>query len=485
MKGRKRLLFACLLALLLFAETARADFALLSSTVMETEKPVLSGGGLTLLPGGRLLAVYEAPGRDGQGEERLALLHEDGTCMWDRKLFDIDPAGERFEEVQVLETEDGFAVICTEHMGIEGSAAFEWAAYALDGRQTASGRQTLSDPDKVYLSRYGDFFIEDHPYFDRGGDVRRIVCRQGEKETVIEYPYGDSMLFQQAGNGLLALHVSSGVCGPQTPAMTSRFIHPGGVLEQEIQTDSPMEALCAQPEAVYGLTRAGRLWRFDGQAWTETDSAFSLPEGAQPILFSPEVCVVLDGRTLARILPDGTRMEITRTAGEMGRAAVRGQEIFLLIKEGGQLHLNRYGTAKTGLHVFAAQLPKGKKYPVYMGPSEEAPRRKKAMVSTNGWVHVYGRENGFLLIEYEINAQKRRFGYIRQEADVPPLALEHQPVFLKKDAVLTDDPFFSGAAFALLPEGEQVDFLAEMNGFYYVETADGARGFASQDAFER
>jgi hypothetical protein len=60
------------------------------------------------------------------------------------------------------------------------------------------------------------------------------------------------------------------------------------------------------------------------------------------------------------------------------------------------------------------KLTGGKKYSVYSGPSENYLRggNGKAAVSTNDWIQVFGKENGWILIQYDISSDHMRFGYI-------------------------------------------------------------------------
>lgn len=129
-------------------------------------------------------------------------------------------------------------------------------------------------------------------------------------------------------------------------------------------------------------------------------------------------------------------------------------------------------------------LPSGKKFPVYTGPGEEYARagNDKANVSTNGWVQVFGRENGWLLIQYGIKEGQMRFGYISAKglqlensaADLPSL-WEDGPLSLKEPALLTDDPLASGTDIARLPAGLEVRRLGWMGPWAYVEARDGER----------
>lgn len=137
------------------------------------------------------------------------------------------------------------------------------------------------------------------------------------------------------------------------------------------------------------------------------------------------------------------------------------------------------------------RLPQGKKYPVYTGPGEEYARagNGKANVSTNGWVQVFGREGGWLLIQYGIKEGQMRFGYISAKginldnsvADLSSL-WEGVTLALIEPALLTDDPLASMTDIARLPAGLQIRRLGWMGPWAYVEARDGGRllrGFVS------
>lgn len=140
------------------------------------------------------------------------------------------------------------------------------------------------------------------------------------------------------------------------------------------------------------------------------------------------------------------------------------------------------------------QLPRGLKLPVFTGPGEEYVRAAngKAALSTNDWVQVFGRENGWLLIQYGINDAQLRFGYIQVDdlpdnigADADFLSLWEDTVrTLFQPVILTDDPLASQTQLALFPKGGRVRYLGTIGEWAYVEAIDGdllLRGFI-QDA---
>ena len=132
----------------------------------------------------------------------------------------------------------------------------------------------------------------------------------------------------------------------------------------------------------------------------------------------------------------------------------------------------------------------GKKYSVYSGPGENYLRsgNGKAAVSTNDWIQVFGKENGWILIQYDISSDHMRFGYIKEKAlpkktDVKDLNFRNTA----KDAVtatvaaLTDDPLYSQTKLLDIPESTPVRWLSSMGDWAYIEYEgkDKVRGFVS------
>ena len=132
--------------------------------------------------------------------------------------------------------------------------------------------------------------------------------------------------------------------------------------------------------------------------------------------------------------------------------------------------------AKTG------RFTQNKKYEVYQGPGEDYGRSGggKGTVSTNGPIRCFGTWRGWLLIEYEINADKHRYGWIRlddlpqkQRDDYAPFAFsngygEFNYGVLIAGAALTDDPFYSRNVVAQAPAGTSVRVLAKTEDYLLV-----------------
>lgn len=149
-----------------------------------------------------------------------------------------------------------------------------------------------------------------------------------------------------------------------------------------------------------------------------------------------------------------------------------------------------------------AHFPVGEKYEVYLGPGEEYMRAGdgKGTVSTNDWIQVFGEENAWLMIQYEISDGRMRIGYIRGDVDARTAdgeALEHIPLELswawspahtKRIAAFSDDPFGKRETILFLEQDKQVTRLGTFGEFAYVETqrADGkrVRGFVDADLLE-
>lgn len=137
----------------------------------------------------------------------------------------------------------------------------------------------------------------------------------------------------------------------------------------------------------------------------------------------------------------------------------------------------------------------GQKFPVYSGPGMEYERAAhgKASVSTNDWIQVFGSENGYILIQYDISSSQMRFGYIPQSAlpksaSVSPLQLEWADATIASATFLTDDPLNSQSRTRSLSQGQSVKWLAAMGNWVYVEvTGQGQpiRGFVPAGAVSK
>lgn len=143
-----------------------------------------------------------------------------------------------------------------------------------------------------------------------------------------------------------------------------------------------------------------------------------------------------------------------------------------------------------GLAAQNVKFTSGKKYPVYSGPGDDYLRAAngKAAVSTNDWIQVFGTEDGWALIQYDISSNQMRFGYIEasalpKNADVDELAFSPVDAYITRRTTLTDDPLNTLWVLETLPEGAWVTWLATMGEWAYVESSTGdlMRGFVPLD----
>ena len=109
------------------------------------------------------------------------------------------------------------------------------------------------------------------------------------------------------------------------------------------------------------------------------------------------------------------------------------------------------------------QFSGGLKYKVYQGPGEEYGQagKGKAVVSTNDWIQVFGEENGWIFIQYDITSDHMRMGWIEASA-LPKKASVNELFYSPISAItthntnLTDDPLFSQSGISVLPISTQV-----------------------------
>lgn len=132
------------------------------------------------------------------------------------------------------------------------------------------------------------------------------------------------------------------------------------------------------------------------------------------------------------------------------------------------------------------QFTGGKKYPVYNGPGTGYGQSGsgKAHVSTNDWIQVFGEEDGWIMIQYDITRDHMRIGWIDADAlpsgkTVAQLSFTPIPAVMNAGASLTDDPLGGQEAIGYVREGVTVQWLATMGDWAYIESTDGSllRGF--------
>lgn len=142
------------------------------------------------------------------------------------------------------------------------------------------------------------------------------------------------------------------------------------------------------------------------------------------------------------------------------------------------------------LEAHKTNFPKDRRYAVYSGPGEDYVRAAngKAIVSTNAPIQAFASENGWIMIQYAIDHDHCRIGWIQEKAipfapsisELPPCS---QSARLKAGASITDDPFFSQSPLISFDMENQVYVLAEINDWVYVESNSGdlVRGFVHKE----
>ena len=112
----------------------------------------------------------------------------------------------------------------------------------------------------------------------------------------------------------------------------------------------------------------------------------------------------------------------------------------------------------------------------------------KAKVSTNDWILVYGKENGYYLIQYSINETAMRYGYIPSSTltylNMGEFNWANQDATLKKKTNLINDPCGSKTKIRSLPKGTKIKILGMLNEWAYIEcqTPYIVRGFVDYKA---
>ena len=138
----------------------------------------------------------------------------------------------------------------------------------------------------------------------------------------------------------------------------------------------------------------------------------------------------------------------------------------------------------------------GEKYDVFAAPGRDSYRAAngKAVMSTNDWVQIFGEEDGWLLVQYDLSRDRMRFGYIDASAlprdtEVQTLRWYNLPEqSVKHDVHVTDDPLYSGVGIHDLKAGAHVKVLSSFGMWYYIETTnyygETLRGFIPKTAID-
>ena len=115
-------------------------------------------------------------------------------------------------------------------------------------------------------------------------------------------------------------------------------------------------------------------------------------------------------------------------------------------------------------------------YAVFSAPTKKSIRGAKgrARVSTNGWIQVFGAEDDWILVQYDISDKQNRIGYIYinalpKDVTVPDLNLKRAAAVVNYDVEVTDDPLVSKTPLAKLTENTKVTCLGTMGTWTYIE----------------
>ena len=115
-------------------------------------------------------------------------------------------------------------------------------------------------------------------------------------------------------------------------------------------------------------------------------------------------------------------------------------------------------------------------YAVFSAPTKKSIRGAKgrARVSTNGWIQVFGAEDDWILVQYDISDKQNRIGYIyinalSKDVTVPDLNLKRAAAVVNYDVEVTDDPLVSKTPLAKLTENTKVTCLGTMGAWTYIE----------------
>ena len=127
-----------------------------------------------------------------------------------------------------------------------------------------------------------------------------------------------------------------------------------------------------------------------------------------------------------------------------------------------------------------AELVATQDYPVYSASDEMSPRGadNDALLPAGTTFQVYDQWEDWLLIQYDVDETRSRFGFITAEAlptdmSIPSLGGTATTAYLTEDAALTDDPLRSQSPLLALPEGHSLTVLTTMGDWAFVEDSCG------------
>ncbi len=128
------------------------------------------------------------------------------------------------------------------------------------------------------------------------------------------------------------------------------------------------------------------------------------------------------------------------------------------------------------------------RFDVYSGPGTSYYRGAdgKATVSTNDWIDIYGNDNGWTLISYEIGQGRYRFGYVKSsllygKATTSDIQFENSKTQTASDVTMTDDPVGFSSTLTIITAGQPITVLAHYGDQAYIEYKN-MRGFIDENA---
>lgn len=151
------------------------------------------------------------------------------------------------------------------------------------------------------------------------------------------------------------------------------------------------------------------------------------------------------------------------------------------------------------LQVLDVRLKPDRVWEVYTGPGLDyaVANNGKARLSTKDWVQVLGGEGGGrILVQYAINDQRLRIGWIDADALVeedrtyavcyaPGENYLWRPCHLNRACSVTDDPLLSQMSVVSLPALTKASYLCRMGDWAMIDVATNkgrVRGFVPMDA---
>ena len=130
--------------------------------------------------------------------------------------------------------------------------------------------------------------------------------------------------------------------------------------------------------------------------------------------------------------------------------------------------------------IVQAELVAERDYPVYSAPDEMSPRGadNDAVLPAGSGFRVYHQSEDWLLIQYDVDEEHSRFGFITADALPAGMSIASSgwhatTAYLTEDAALTDDPLHSQSALITLPEGHSLTVWTTMGDWAYVENISG------------